>query len=221
MQGPPGEQGSGIDQEQDPLWNTRVGTCTASHNLEVRYFTSCLYLAYEIKNQQLYFSPKVLEVQCGKAGACFSKEQHLLLFHSNVNIVPPGYSLRLLDCKQGALLGGVCWSVYLQTRTPKPFPAPWLPQDSTLHTDQINPFLEGNPLPPPPPLPCPTLPYLLMSDPLPSTSVHTEWVSQAMAAILPLFSPQSPCPQHRLCLNLSHQLPNSFLLAASSISKLF
>lgn len=93
MQGPPGQQGSGIDQEQDPLWNTRVGTCTAAHNLEVCYFTSCLYLAYEIKNQQLYFSPKVLEVLCGKAGACPLEEQHLFLFHSNVNIVPSCYSL--------------------------------------------------------------------------------------------------------------------------------
>ena len=97
MQGPPGEQGSGIGQEQDPLWNTRVGTCTAAHNLEVCYFTSCLYLAYEIKNQQLYFSPKVFEVLCGKAEACPLEEQHLLLFHSNVNIVQSGCSPSVRD----------------------------------------------------------------------------------------------------------------------------
>lgn len=55
------------------------GTCMAAYNLEVCYFTSCLYLSYEIKTHQLYLSPKVLQVLRQKNGST-PLEGYLILF---------------------------------------------------------------------------------------------------------------------------------------------
>lgn len=76
IQGPTGKRGSSRDQVQD---YKHQGTCMAAYNLEVCYFTSCLYLSYEIKTHQLYLSPKVLQVLRQKNGST-PLEGYLILF---------------------------------------------------------------------------------------------------------------------------------------------